>query len=100
LGESAVIDIQTEHLISLQDACRLIPGRSGKAIARATIWRWALKGHKGVRLESVVLGCRLTSHEAIKRFVAAQNHHPAAAKPVDHEREVQRVERLLASEGF
>jgi hypothetical protein len=99
-GVKDMIDIQTEHLISLKDACNLIPGRAGKSISRATIWRWALAGRRGVRLETVLLGDRLTSVEAIARFVAALNGLTHDTKPTDRGHHAAMVEKQLVAEGF
>jgi hypothetical protein len=96
----AVIDIQHERLISLKAACKLIPGRSGGRVSRATIWRWAMKGRRGIRLETVLLGDRYTSREAIDRFFAKLNDFPAVAHDVNQARDAKRVERVLEAEGF
>ncbi len=95
-----MIDTQTEHLVSLRAACRMIPGRSDGAVSRATIWRWALTGRRGVRLETVLLGDRFTSVEAIARFVAKLNDMPLAAKPADRGDKADSVEKALRAEGF
>ena len=96
-----MIDIQTESLISLKDACRMIPGRSGKAINRATIWRWASRGRRGVTLETVLLGDRFTSVEAVGRFVARLNGTPESRdRRVCQDRGVELLEQTLIAEGF
>ncbi len=59
------IDIHSEHLISLSEAARLLPGKPSPA----TIWRWYSKGVKGVRLTTIVCGGRrVTSKEALQKF--------------------------------
>lgn len=63
-----MIDVESERLISFTDAAKLIPGRPNVA----TLWRWRTAGIRGVILESVLFGGRrMTSREAITRFVAA-----------------------------
>jgi len=59
-----------ETLISIPRAAREMPG--GRVNA-ATAWRWATHGVRGVVLETIVVGGRrrLTSREAIRRFVVA-----------------------------
>ena len=53
-----------EDLISLRDAAEKI-GRSYE-----TVWRYAVKGFRGVRLETVRIGGTMrTSREAINRFI-------------------------------
>ena len=96
-----MIDINSEKLIPLNAACQLIPGRAGKGISRSTIWRWALTGRRGLKLESVLLSDRYTSIEAIQRFVAKLNGLPTAAVQADRNaREAKRVEAILAAEGL
>ena len=98
--EDVMINPATEDMLSIQQLCKLFPGRKGKGIARATAMRWILNGVGGVRLESVRIGgSRYTSREAVERFVAALNHC-IPTKPVDRNREHQQVERTLATEGF
>lgn len=65
------IDIQTEKLISLGEACREVPPNG---VSTATMARWIQRGVRGVQLETVFIGGRrLTSREAIQRFIDAQN---------------------------
>jgi hypothetical protein len=62
-----MIDVQTESLVSLPDACKLIPGTPHLA----TVHRWRLRGVRGgVKLETCLCGGRrFTSVEAVQRFV-------------------------------
>jgi len=61
-----------ETLVSLKDACGLVPGR--KKLGLPTIQRWRLDGVRGVRLETtLVAGRRFTSREAIERFLESVN---------------------------
>lgn len=55
-------------------------------VAPETAWRWALRGVRGVKLESYVLGGRrFTTREACERFLAALNGlaplKPAVTRP-------------------
>jgi len=46
--------------------------RPGRRLNRATLWRWALKGVGGVRLQTVSLGsARLTTDADIAAFMRA-----------------------------
>ena len=61
-----------ETLVSLKDACGLVPGR--KKLGLPTIQRWRRDGVRGVRLETtLVAGRRFTSREAIERFLESVN---------------------------
>lgn len=67
----AILD---ETLISLSDACTKFPRR----LARATVERYVRGGVRGVILESVFVGGRrMTSVEAVTRFILAQLHTEA-----------------------
>jgi hypothetical protein len=49
----------------------------------STVWRWTLRGVRGHRLESALVGgLRFTSHEAIDRFTQAINAGPGEAPQV------------------
>lgn len=74
---SQMIDIDKEQLVPISKAGGHFPGRRP---CRETVYRWLLRGaavqgtNERVKLESVRQGgLRYTSHEAIKRFLAAQN---------------------------
>ena len=77
-----MIDVATEHLLPIPKAGKEMPGEPH----RSTVWRFALRGVRGVRLETVVCGGRrFTSREAIRRFIAATtaaaNGEPPARQP-------------------
>jgi hypothetical protein len=90
-----------EHRYSINQFCKLFPGRKGQGISRATAMRWVLRGVGGVQLKSVKIGgARYVSREAVAEFVAALNHRPEIARPIDRSREATRIERQLDAEGF
>ncbi len=103
-----MIDPQNEMLVSMTEAARLLPGRPHAS----TLWRWRKKGINGVRLDTIKCGGkRLTSREAIARFVeestaAADRPEPsgtASGTVRDHRskaRRRDRVERELAAYGL
>jgi hypothetical protein len=66
------INVQTESIVSLTEATKLLPRRNGKRAAISTVWRWCRKGIKGVRLEYIRVGRNIaTSREALNRFYEA-----------------------------
>ena len=72
-GRDTLIDTQTETIIAFSDARNAVPGID-RRLSLATLHRWRLHGVRGVKLETVLIGgMRYTSHEAIARFIAAQN---------------------------
>lgn len=65
------IDVEREELIHFPEATRAFPG---KRVSLPTLHRWRLRGVRGVKLETCVVGSlRYTSKEAIIRFVTTQN---------------------------
>jgi hypothetical protein len=61
-----VIDLSSERPRLLAKASPDVPGRPHAS----TLLRWALRGVKGVKLETVIVGGRrFTSLEAIQRFI-------------------------------
>lgn len=94
-------------LIPLDDVCRLLPARTH----RSTVFRWAQKGRRGVRLRVVAVGgTKCTTEAWLMAFFAAvedaRGSSPAAVQPVRTSTsneprpttsEVLRRHRLLAS---
>jgi hypothetical protein len=61
-----------DRLMSLPETTTYLRGLTGKKPHVATIWRWCLKGCKGVRLESICVGGRrMVSAAAVDRFIDA-----------------------------
>ena len=100
-----MFDVLDESLIPLAVAAREIPNRKGGlGVDVATVWRWTLKGIKGIRLESVMAGgIRQTSREAIRRFferltAAADGASVAVIRTSkQRERAIAAAERELAT---
>jgi hypothetical protein len=65
-----MIDIATEKLITLSEAAGYIPPRrKGRRTHTGTIYRWAARGLRGVRLETIRVGGSLcTSPEKLQLF--------------------------------
>jgi hypothetical protein len=59
-------DILHERRLTLSQAAQHL------GVHTCTVHRWRLRGVRGVRLETIVIGGRrVTSHEALTRFAAA-----------------------------
>lgn len=68
----------SEDLIPWRHAAECIPGNPHVS----TLHRWRLKGVRGHRLESILVGgSRFTSHQAIARFIAALNERSEPTTP-------------------
>ena len=53
-----MIDVANENTISLTEAAKQLPRRrAGKRTHVATLYRWGIRGLKGVRLETIQIGC-------------------------------------------
>ena len=65
-----MLDIQSEEIISLQEAAGRLPRRrGGKKPHVATLYRWSQQGCQGIRLEVCQIGgTRCTSVQALQRF--------------------------------
>lgn len=74
--------LEYERPISLTDACKYLGDITGKRPAVTTVWRWCLKGCRGVRLESVCIGGRrYVTIPAIERFIHRSNQPAEPAAP-------------------
>ena len=88
------IDISCETLLSLPDAARALPKRPHIS----TLHRWRLRGVRGVKLETCLIGGRrYTSREAVERFstatTAAANGEPLPVRtPRQRQRSIKQAE--------
>lgn len=99
-----MIDIAAERVLSLTQAARLLPcRRRGRKPCPSTLYRWAKRGLRGVRLETVRIGGTLcTSVEALNRFFAELSgltSHAASVPPASQP-SMHDVERELDKHGL
>ena len=97
-----MVDIQHEEIFSLPQAARSLPGHPHVS----TIYRWRLRGIRGVKLETFLIGGRrFTSREAIERFTeritAVANGEPSP-KRTNRQRgaAISQAERELGRAGI
>lgn len=66
----SMIQIDSERLIALADVPAILPRRrGGKRVNSSCIYRWAQRGLRGIRLETLQCGgTKVTSKEALARF--------------------------------
>lgn len=102
-----MIDIKQEQPISLSRAARrsfLPRRRKGKRPHVATLYRWAQRGIRGVRLETIRVGGTLcTSVEAIQRFCDALSgdvNSSATGSSVVKSRKSEAAAAMLAARGI
>ena len=94
------IDPDIEDIITLGEACRLVPPRG---ISPATMARWIQRGVRGSVLETVIIGGRrLTSREALQRFFASQNADKSAPSitPSQRQRQSEAARKELERMGI
>lgn len=78
-------DLREDQSLSLPDAAEYLGKLTGKKPHVSTLWRWCLKGCKGVRLESVCIGGkRFVTVTAIERFIEASTASRAATTGKPH----------------
>ena len=102
-----MIDLQKEQLLTLTEACRILPRRRrGRKPSFCTVWRWATVGLRGAILETVAVGGTLcTSREALQRFfdrLTEQRGSPKTVlRPLAHHRAaIKKAEQELDEAGI
>lgn len=92
------IDVESETLIDFASAARELPGR---AVCIQTLHRWRLRGVRGAKLESCIIGGRrFTSREAVARFIAGQNASESPPAMSKQQREKQSAAARRELERF
>ncbi len=100
-----MIDLTTETTLSLTEATKHLPRRrAGKRPHVATLYRWAQRGLRGVRLETIQVGGTLcTSLEALQRFcdrLSDPQALPIQQSTRRRQREIQAAQHRLEGQGI
>lgn len=84
-----------EPVMTFVEAAGWLERRFGRRPNVATIWRWAIKGIRGVRLRTISLGrYRYTSESALERFITETSGAlPGERGPTQREPEAGDAER-------
>jgi hypothetical protein len=100
-----MIDLSTEHPLSLIEACRLVPpARGGRRTHISTLLRWITRGvvtadGRRVRLRACRLGSRwITSRESITEYMQALTP-PLDAEPTATPRTPGKRQRAAEAAG-
>jgi Protein of unknown function (DUF1580) len=96
-----------EDLVTIPQAARAVPRGQGQfGVDPSTVWRWHLRGVRGVRLETLLVGGkRFTSAQALDRFfqattaAAAGLPNPVSAS-AQRRKAIASAERELAEAGI
>ena len=87
-----MLNLSNETPLSLTEATKILPALGGRRLHPSSVWRWARKGVRGVRLEYARLGHRVvTTREALARFAARLAEADTVAAD-----EAAQLERLAA----
>ena len=92
-----MIDVSSEALLTFSEASKALPGRPHVS----TLHRWRLRGVRGIKLETCMVGGRrCTSHQAIERFAArttavADGEAPASRTSRERKQAQSQAEREL-----
>lgn len=101
-----MIDIDKESLMAFSEIPKWCEKRIGKRLHRSTIHRWRLRGARGAKLETIMIGGRrYTSIEALHRFFASSTTGDGSQKNTrfsQHFRHssLEEAERCLDDEGI
>ncbi|TWU34876.1 DUF1580 domain-containing protein [Novipirellula artificiosorum] len=91
------IDLSKETSIPLSEVPRHVPKRRGKKVHYSTVYRWATKGTRGRKLETVMSGgIRYTTLESIERFL----HTSIDRTPALPESDLAAVQAALDAAGL
>jgi hypothetical protein len=89
-----MIDLDLEPLVPLKNAVELVPG----GVHYHTLLNWAIRGIRGHKLETILIGRRrYTSEAAIKRLIQNLNPetHDNPPSAAERRRQVERGRRAL-----
>jgi len=101
-----MIDLVSESVVSLTEAAGHLPRRRNKPVHVATLYRWAQRGIRGVRLETIQCGgAKCTSLEALQRFFEQLSgedggHRDDYRTPAQRRRAQEQAERELQEAGW
>jgi hypothetical protein len=103
------IDPLSEETMPLAAAARKLPClRNGRPIRVSTLWRWATRGVRGVRLDTAYVGSvRVTTEASLREFFERlrrpERAAPDAVRPEGRRRQAEcdrRVDRQLDELGL
>src|SRR5438094_291072 len=97
-----MIDPLTEEILTFAQATQRLPHlQRERPVHVSTLWRWAMQGLRGIKLDSLKIGgTRVTSAEALQRFIAALNAATPPADPTPGGRHEEALDRELDRLGI
>jgi len=97
-----MIEISSEALIPISEVPAALPRR----VSIASVYRWMLRGVKGIHLQTILIGGRrYTSREALQRFAeqttaAASGERPPVRTFTRRARDQAKAREELKAVGF
>jgi len=89
-----MIDAFTDELLTMTEAAKACPEVGGKLPSTVTMWRWATKGRRGVKLEHVWIGRHmLTTETALNAFFNGIANAPTVVREPPPQRATQQSEK-------
>lgn len=89
-----MIDAFNDKLLTMTEAAKQCPKVRGKRPSNVTLWRWATKGQRGVKLEHVRVGRNmLTTEAAMTAFFRALANAPAVEREPLPKGPIQQTEK-------
>jgi len=100
-----MIEVTAETLIQFRDLPKWTKDHLGRRIHPSTLHRWRLRGTRGVKLETLLVGgTRYTSVEALNRFfattTAAADGESYSVPDTVNTAEMAKAQAYLASQGI
>ncbi len=101
-----MICIKTEKLIAISDIPAWCEKTIGNRVSKSTAYRWYLRGIRGVKLETILVGGqRFTSLHRLENFfldsTKSAEHEPENESPITFDaRNVNRAEEVLSDDGM
>jgi hypothetical protein len=97
------MNLEPANLFSLAEAASLLPGK----LHVSTLHRWRLRGVRGIKLKTVMIGGRrFVAKSALEEFIAAttaaKEKEPSMSATASSKRtkDIQHAARSLAQQGF
>lgn len=96
------VDITRDDVLTLRQACQVLPRLRGRRPHVCTLWRWANRGLRGVRLEiGHIGGTAVTTRAALQEFVdRIANARGSRDAGVNASREHERAKKYLVNRGI
>lgn len=97
-----MIDPLSEEILTFAQAAERLPRlQQDRPVHVSTLWRWAMQGLRGIKLETIKIGGpRVTSAQALQRFIAALSNAAPPAAPIPKARHEEAVDRELDKFGI